>query len=109
MPHPSYTLEVGEVMTRAKAEVFVARFGPDVEAAALATVAQLQRERPTAEEVAWRVYTVAQLTGHERNPEHTGIGAGHVSWLDSGVGRHRVTGIHVLWETNAIEVRGAPD
>ncbi len=109
MPHHSYTLEIGEVMTAAKAEVFIARFGPEVEAAALATVAQLQRERPTAEEVAWRLYTVAQLTGHERNPEHTGIGAGHVSWLDPGTGRHRVTGIHVLWETEEIEVEWSPD
>ncbi len=105
MPHSSYTLEIGERMTRAKAEVFLARFGPDVEAAALATVAQLQRDRPTTEEVAWRVYSVEQLTGHMRDPEHTGIGAGHVSWLDPGVGRHRVTGIHVLWETDEIDVR----
>lgn len=104
MPHPSYTLEIGEVMTRQKAEVFIARFGPDVEAAALATVAQLQRERPTAEEVEWRVYSVAQLTGHMRDPEHTGIGAGHVSWLDPGTGHHRITGIHVLLETEEIEV-----
>ncbi len=109
MPHPSYTLEIGERMTREKAEVFVARFGPDVEAAALATLAQLHRERPTAEEVAWRVYSVAQLTGHERNLEHTGIGAGHVSWLDPGSGRHQITGIHVLWETEEIKVDWPPD
>lgn len=96
-------------MTPAKAEVFIARVGPDVEAATVATVAHVRQERPTAEQIAWWAYTVAELTGHMCDPNHTGIGAGHVSWFDPAAGRHRITGLHVQWETDEIEARWSPD